>query len=55
MIIKRRDVDPRHDNIFKNSPERCQRENINNKISAAYKGDEMRGQEMGERQKNILE
>ena len=29
--------------------------NINNKISAAYKGDEMKGQEMDKRQKNILE
>ena len=55
MIIKGHDVDPRHDLIYKNSPERCKRENINNKISAAYKGDEMRGQEMDERQKNILE
>ena len=31
------------------------RENLNNKLSAAYKGDDMRGQEMDERQKNILE
>ena len=55
MMIKRRDVDPHHDLIYKNSPERCKGETINNKISAAYKGDEMRGQEMDERQKNILE
>ena len=32
-----------------------ERMNPNNKISAAYKGDEMRGQEMDKRQKNILE